>query len=427
MRNCGVMDEPNKVTEQESGAPAPAPNEAAPPPASAERAEPDMANAGQGNAGQGPAEPGAPAPVDEPIGDAADRAQMPPSPAEPYTDDGRGPDPELPSQPETPTEQLDQQPPPVEETSATELPPTEPSADPAAAEPAEMPADPEQLGNQIVAESVGERVEAPSAEEQRGDAKPGTPPEAPVDLPGEPSPPAATEEQQSPPAEAVAEAPVEPTKEPVQPPAAEKPSSEKPPAKKEESADAEQQETEEPAPKSENMDWYILKVQSNRETSIRDALLRRIKIAGLDYFFGDVIIPTEKVTEVKGGKKRVVKRKLYPGYLVAHMEINDDTWFLVRETPGIGDFTGATGHPTPMLPHEVEAILAKSEEKQEEQPKLQIGFTPGDRVKINDGTFENFEGDVEGIDATNGQVTVIINIFGRSTPVTLGYWQIEKL
>jgi len=353
LRNCGVMDEPNKVTEQESGAPAPAPNEAAPSPASAERAEPDMANAGQGNAGQGPAEPGAPAPVDEPIGDAADRAQMPPSPAEPYTDDGRGPDPELPSQPETPTEQLDQQPPPVEETSATELPPTEPSADPAAAEPAEMPADPEQLGNQIVAESVGERVEAPSADEQ--------------------------------------------------------------------------QETEEPAPKSENMDWYILKVQSNRETSIRDALLRRIKIAGLDYFFGDVIIPTEKVTEVKGGKKRVVKRKLYPGYLVAHMEINDDTWFLVRETPGIGDFTGSTGHPTPMLPHEVEAILAKSEEKQEEQPKLQIGFTPGDRVKINDGTFENFEGDVEGIDATNGQVTVIINIFGRSTPVTLGYWQIEKL
>ena len=103
------------------------------------------------------------------------------------------------------------------------------------------------------------------------------------------------------------------------------------------------------------MDWYILKVQSNREESIREGLLRRVAIAGLGYFFGEVIVPTEKVTEFKGGKKRVVKRKLYPGYLVVHMEINDDTWFLVRETPGIGDFTGAAGHPSPMLPHEVSA------------------------------------------------------------------------
>ena len=89
------------------------------------------------------------------------------------------------------------------------------------------------------------------------------------------------------------------------------------------------------------MDWYILKVQSNREESIREGLLRRVAIAGLEYYFGDVIVPIERVTEFKGGKKRVIKRKLYPGYLVVHMEINDDTWFLVRETPGIGDFTGA--------------------------------------------------------------------------------------
>jgi transcriptional antiterminator NusG len=109
------------------------------------------------------------------------------------------------------------------------------------------------------------------------------------------------------------------------------------------------------------------------------------------------------------------------------MEINDDTWFLVRETSGIGDFTGATGHPTPMLPHEVEAILAKKEEKEQKQPKLEIGFQGGDRVKIKEGTFESFEGEVESIDQANGQVTIMINIFGRSTPVTLEYWQIEKL
>ncbi len=180
-------------------------------------------------------------------------------------------------------------------------------------------------------------------------------------------------------------------------------------------------------PKSENMDWYILKVQSNREDSIREGLMRRVAIAGLDRYFGQVIVPTEKVTEFKGGKKRVTKRKLYPGYLVVQMEINDDTWFLVRETPGIGDFTGAAGHPTPMLPHEVSGILAKQEEKTEKAPKLKIGFNPGDQVKINEGTFENFEGEVDSIDQTNGQVTVMINIFGRSTPVTLEYWQIEAV
>ncbi len=175
------------------------------------------------------------------------------------------------------------------------------------------------------------------------------------------------------------------------------------------------------------MDWYILKVQSNREDTIRDGLIRRVKIAGLEEYFGEVIVPTEKVTEFKGGKKRVMKRKLYPGYIVVNMEINDDTWFLVRETPGIGDFTGAAGTPTPMLPHEVQRILAKKEEKQDEVPKLDIGFHVGDRVKINEGTFENFEGEVHTIDKTNGRVTVMINIFGRSTPVELEYWQIESV
>jgi transcriptional antiterminator NusG len=179
--------------------------------------------------------------------------------------------------------------------------------------------------------------------------------------------------------------------------------------------------------KSQNMDWYILKVQSNREESIREGLMRRVAIAGLGRYFGDAIVPTEKVTEFKGGKKRVIKRKLYPGYLVVQMEINEDTWFLVRETPGIGDFTGASGHPTPMLEHEVSRIVAKQEEKSEKAPKLKIGFAAGERVKINEGTFENFEGEVDSIDETNGRVTVMINIFGRSTPVELEYWQVETV
>jgi len=173
--------------------------------------------------------------------------------------------------------------------------------------------------------------------------------------------------------------------------------------------------------------WYIIKVQSNREDSIRDGLLRRIKIAGLDSFFGDIIVPTEMVTEFKNGKKRVTKRKLYPGYIMVNMVINDDTWFLVRDTPGIGDFTGAGGKPVAMLPHEVSRLLAKQEEKTDEAPRLRINFKSGDRVKINEGTFENFEGEVDSIDEANGRVTVMINIFGRSTPVELEYWQIEAV
>jgi transcription termination/antitermination protein NusG len=175
------------------------------------------------------------------------------------------------------------------------------------------------------------------------------------------------------------------------------------------------------------LNWYILKVQSNREESIREGLQRRVAVAGLEKYFEEIIVPTEMVSEFKGGKKRVVKRKLYPGYLVVHMEINEDTWFLVRETPGIGDFTGSAGKPTPMLAHEVAKIVAKQEEKADEAPKLKINFNVGDRVKINEGTFENFEGEVDGIDEASGRVTVMINIFGRSTPVELEYWQIEAV
>jgi len=173
--------------------------------------------------------------------------------------------------------------------------------------------------------------------------------------------------------------------------------------------------------------WYILKVQSNREDSIREALQRKVAMAGLQGYFGDIIVPVEMVSEFKNGKKRVVKRKLYPGYLVVHMELNEETWFLVREVHGIGDFTGSGGKPSPMLPHEVAKIVSKQEEKLDEAPKLNIKFRPGDRVKITEGTFENFEGDVDAIDEANGRVTVMINIFGRSTPVELEYWQVESL
>lgn len=175
-------------------------------------------------------------------------------------------------------------------------------------------------------------------------------------------------------------------------------------------------------------DWYILKVQSNREDSIRDSLARRVKIEGLDHYFGEILVPTEKVSEFKNGKKRTVKRKLWPGYIVVHMEINDATWHLVRGTPGIGDFVGAAGKPTPLAPQDISKIqVATVEPEAGEQPKLKLNFNKDDRVKIIGGTFENFEGAVESVDMANGRVTVMISIFNRTTPVELDHWEIERL
>jgi transcriptional antiterminator NusG len=191
--------------------------------------------------------------------------------------------------------------------------------------------------------------------------------------------------------------------------------------------DGEEEEAEEASPVTGEMDWYILKVQSNREDSIRETLQRRIAMQGMDQCFGEVIVPKEQVTEFKSGKKRIVQRKLYPGYILVNMILNDETWFLVRETGGIGDFTGSGGKPSPMLPQDVAKLLNKGEEKTEETPKLKINFKKGDRVKINEGTFENFEGEVEQIDEANGRVTVMLSIFGRSTPVDIEYWQIETV
>jgi transcriptional antiterminator NusG len=176
--------------------------------------------------------------------------------------------------------------------------------------------------------------------------------------------------------------------------------------------------------------WYILKVQVNREDSIRDALLRRIRLEGVEKYFGDVVVPTEDVADyTKSGKRRIVKRKLYPGYIVVNMAVNDDTWFLVRDTPGIGDFTGSAGRPAPLPQHEVEKLLriSKPEEEGKTQVRTAIPYKQGEHVRVKDGNFQNFEGSVDTIDEANGRVTVMINIFGRSTPVELEHWQIEKI
>jgi transcriptional antiterminator NusG len=174
--------------------------------------------------------------------------------------------------------------------------------------------------------------------------------------------------------------------------------------------------------------WYVLKVQSGREDTIRDALERRVKIQGLQQYFGRIVVPTEKITEIRNNKKKVVERKSYPGYIMVEMELNEKTWFTVRETPGVGDFVGAHGTPTKMTEVEVNQMLGQQTATETEAaPKVRIDVERGDRVKIKDGPFENFEGTVEEVIEQRGLVKVMLIIFNRPTPVDLEYWQVERL
>lgn len=185
--------------------------------------------------------------------------------------------------------------------------------------------------------------------------------------------------------------------------------------------------------------WYVLKVQSNREKSIRDSLLKRIKMEGLEQHFGEVVIPTEKVVETKSGKRKVREQKLYPGYMMINMELNDETWYLVLGTTGIGDFTGAGGKPIPMSETEVSRMLGQEvpasdvpgeaplPTNKDGTPQVRFSVAVGEHVKIKEGAFESFEGTVDALDPASGKVKVLIQIFGRPTEVELEHWQIEKV
>ncbi len=178
--------------------------------------------------------------------------------------------------------------------------------------------------------------------------------------------------------------------------------------------------------------WFVLRVASNVERKMRDKLDRRLEAAGLDHMVPSVLVPTETVTQMKGGRKKVTQRKLYPGYIMVEMVLDDDgqiaedVWFLIRETQGVGDFVGSTRQPVPMEPHEVERVL-NGMRATEETPQLKIAFKVGDRVKINEGPFESYNGVVDDINEIKGMVRVIVTIFGRETPVELEYWKVEEV
>jgi transcriptional antiterminator NusG len=187
---------------------------------------------------------------------------------------------------------------------------------------------------------------------------------------------------------------------------------------------------DEPAPTEPSKKrWYVVKVQSGREESIKDAIERRVKIEGIEDLFGQIIIPVEKVTEVRGGKRVVKERKLYPGYLMAEVEYNDRILYLFRETSGVGDFVGGgVNHPPqPMPEKEVERMLGRQGEQVPGIAHAKPKFDRGDRVKVKDGTFAGMEGEVKELLEAKGAVRVELTIFGRPVPVELEYWQVEPL
>jgi transcriptional antiterminator NusG len=183
----------------------------------------------------------------------------------------------------------------------------------------------------------------------------------------------------------------------------------------------------------EGMDWYVLRVASNKEARVRDALQRKIKIERLEERVGRVLVPTQTEKRLRGGAARVYQRKLYPGYVFVEMatepdgSIPEDVWFVIKETTGVGDFIGSGGKPTPMKMPDVEKMLAATVEPEETPALANLNFKPGDRVKIREGPFENFEGDVDEINTQKGTVRVIVTIFGRATPVEIEYWQVEQV
>ena len=174
------------------------------------------------------------------------------------------------------------------------------------------------------------------------------------------------------------------------------------------------------------MEYYVIQAFSNCEKKVKVALEERINMSGLSKMFGDIMIPTEQVTELKKGQKKQMERKFFPGYMLVQMEMNDDTWHLVRKTPNVMGFMGGTRNkPAPLTEDELNRITNRVE-KTTEQPVFKTVFESGETVRINDGPFNDFSGTVEEVDYEKNLIRVSVSIFGKSTPVELNFSQVEK-
>jgi len=174
------------------------------------------------------------------------------------------------------------------------------------------------------------------------------------------------------------------------------------------------------------MRWYVVHAYSGQEKSIQAALIERIKRSGMADKFGEVLVPTEEVVEMKGGQKALSERRFFPGYILVQMEMTDDTWHLVKSTPKVTGFIGGTAmKPTPISDKEVQAILHQVQEGVE-KPRPKVLFEVGESVRVTDGPFADFNGNVEEVNYEKSKIRVSVLIFGRATPVELDFGQVEK-
>jgi transcription termination/antitermination protein NusG len=176
-------------------------------------------------------------------------------------------------------------------------------------------------------------------------------------------------------------------------------------------------------PQEDDRAWYVVHCYSGYENKVRHNLEQRIETMGMKDRIFDVVVPTEEEIEVKEGKRRTVERRVFPGYILVNMILSEESWYVVRNTPGVTGFVGMGNTPTPLRPEEVASIVKRMEA---EAPRIKVTFRSGERVRIVDGPFNDFRGTVSEIDMERAKVRVMVNFFGRETPVELDFLQVEK-
>ncbi|MFQ5892823.1 MAG: transcription termination/antitermination protein NusG [Nitrospinota bacterium] len=173
-------------------------------------------------------------------------------------------------------------------------------------------------------------------------------------------------------------------------------------------------------------DWYVVHTYSGYEAKVKASLEERVNALGLQDRISQILVPSEPVVEIKGGKKRISDRKFFPGYVLVEMELSDDTWYLIRNTPKVTGFLGGARHPTPLATEEVKFIIEQMR-GEAEKPKPKVLFEAGEDVRIVDGPFTNFTGVIDEVDEIRGKLKVMVTIFGRATPVEMEFLQVERV
>ena len=174
------------------------------------------------------------------------------------------------------------------------------------------------------------------------------------------------------------------------------------------------------------MKWYVVHTQTGAEEKAKAGLQSRMASTDLKNYVGEIVVPTEQVSEIRGGKKRITSRRFFPGYILVKMEMTKESWYLVKTTPGITGFIGPGRRPTPISEDEVFSIIRRTEDT-ETKPSPKITFEIGEAVRISEGPFANFNGSVMEVYPDRGKLKVSVSIFGRSTLVEMEYWQVEKI